>query len=155
MTALSERPDFWNESEKAQKLMRERNKLDAAMGAITSLERDLRDALELAEMAEAEGDGALVDEAFASLQQAQTRAAQAELEALLSGEADGNDAYVEFNPAARGHREPGLDRRCSCACTRAGRMRGFKVEFLEEQGGDTAGIKSATIWCREKMPTGG
>ena len=92
MTALSERPDFWNDPEKAQKLMRERNKLEAGMNSILSLERDLRDSVELAEMAEAEGDESLIAEAQATLKAAQERAAKAELEALLSGEADGNDA---------------------------------------------------------------
>ena len=58
LNALSERPDFWNDPEKAQKLMRERNKLEAGMDARAALERDLRDTLELAEMAEAEGDDA-------------------------------------------------------------------------------------------------
>jgi peptide chain release factor 2 len=145
LTALSERPDFWNDPEKAQKLMRERNKLDAGMGAITAIERELRDSLELAEMAEAEGDAGLVDEAHATLVRLQERAAKAELEALLSGEADGNDAYVEFNSGAGGTESQDWTEMLLRMYSRWANARGFKVDLLEEQGGDTAGIKSATI----------
>ena len=145
MTALSERPDFWNDPAKAQKLMRERNKLDSAIGAILSLERDLRDSLDLADMAEAEGDSALVDEAQATLMKVQERAAKAELEALLSGEADSNDAYIEFNSGAGGTESQDWTEMLLRMYSRWANARGFKVELLEEQGGDTAGIKSATI----------
>lgn len=145
LTALSERPDFWNDPEKAQKLMRERNKLEAGMGTITTLERELRDSLELAEMAEAEGDESLVEEAFQSLKRAQERAAKAELEALLSGEADGNDAYLEINSGAGGTESQDWASMLLRMYMRWANARGFKVELLEEQGGDTAGIKSATI----------
>jgi peptide chain release factor 2 len=125
--------------------MRERNKLDAGMSAITSLERDLRDTLELAEMAEAEGDESLVEEAHATLKQVQERAAKAELEALLSGEADGNDAYVEINSGAGGTESQDWAQMLLRMYTRWANARGYKVELLEEQAGDTAGIKSATI----------
>ncbi|WP_135209954.1 peptide chain release factor 2 [Vitreimonas flagellata] len=145
LNALSERADFWNDPEKAQKLMRERNKLDAGMSAIISLERDLRDSLELAEMAEAEGDASLVDEAHATLKKVQERAAKAELEALLSGEADGNDAYIEINSGAGGTESQDWASMLLRMYMRWANARGFKVELLEEQAGDTAGIKSATI----------
>jgi peptide chain release factor 2 len=145
LNALSERADFWNDPEKAQKLMRERNKLDAGMGAIISLERDLRDSLELAEMAEAEGDASLVDEAHATLKKVQERAAKAELEALLSGEADSNDAYIEINSGAGGTESQDWASMLLRMYMRWANARGFKVELLEEQGGDTAGIKSATV----------
>jgi len=125
--------------------MRERTKLENGMNAILSLERDLRDSVELAEMAEAEGDESLIAEAQASLQAAQTRAAQAELEALLSGEADGNDAYIEFNSGAGGTESQDWTEMLLRMYTRWANARGFKTEFLEEQAGDTAGIKSATL----------
>ena len=145
LTALSERPDFWNDPEKAQKLMRERTKLENGMNAILSLERDLRDSVELAEMAEAEGDESLIAEAQASLQAAQGRASKAELEALLSGEADSNDAYIEFNSGAGGTESQDWTEMLLRMYSRWANARGFKTEFLEEQGGDTAGIKSATL----------
>ncbi|MCC6789683.1 MAG: peptide chain release factor 2 [Hyphomonadaceae bacterium] len=145
LTALSERPDFWNDPEKAQKLMRERTKLENGMNAIVSLERDLRDSVELAEMAESEGDEGLIAEAQASLEAAQGRAAKAELEALLSGEADSNDAYIEFNSGAGGTESQDWTEMLLRMYSRWANARGFKTEFLEEQGGDTAGIKSATL----------
>ncbi|MGD9980152.1 MAG: peptide chain release factor 2 [Hyphomonadaceae bacterium] len=145
LTALSERPDFWNDPEKAQRLMRERNKLEAGMNSILSLERDLRDGVELADLAEAEGDESLIDEAQQSLKAAQERAAKAELEALLSGEADGNDAYIEFNSGAGGTESQDWTEMLLRMYMRWANARGFKTELLEEQGGDTAGIKSATV----------
>ena len=145
LTALSERPDFWNDPAKAQKLMRERTKLESGMNAILSLERDLRDGVELAEMAEAEGDEGLIAEAQESLKAAQARAAQAELEALLSGEADSNDAYIEFNSGAGGTESQDWTEMLMRMYLRWANARGFKADLLEEQGGDTAGIKSATV----------
>ena len=145
MNALSERPDFWNDAQKAQKLMRERNKLDAGVNAILSIERDLSDSLELAEMAEAEGDEALVDEAQSTLKKVQGRAAKAELEALLSGEADGNDAYIEINSGAGGTESQDWASMLLRMYARWANAHGYQVEELEYQDGDTAGIKSATL----------
>jgi peptide chain release factor 2 len=145
LSALAERPDFWNDPEKAQKLMRERNKLEAGMSTITALERDVRDSIELAELAEAEGDESLVNEAYGTLKAARDRAAKAELEALLSGEADGNDAYIEFNSGAGGTESQDWTEMLLRMYMRWANARGFKSELLEEQGGDTAGIKSATV----------
>jgi peptide chain release factor 2 len=125
--------------------MRERNKLESGINSILALERDLRDNLELAELAEVEGDQALVDEAHANLKAAQERAANAELEALLSGEADGNDAYVEINSGAGGTESQDWAEMLLRMYTRWAAAHGYKVELLEEQAGDTAGIKSATI----------
>jgi peptide chain release factor 2 len=125
--------------------MRERNKLEASMGAIVGIERDLRDSLELAEMAEGESDEALVDEAQATLKGVQERAAKAELEALLSGEADANDAYIEFNSGAGGTESQDWAQMLLRMYTRWANSRGYRVEELEYQDGDTAGIKSATI----------
>ena len=125
--------------------MRERTKLESGINNILALERDLNDSLELAEMAEAEGDTALVDEAQSTLQKAQERASQAELEALLSGEADSNDAYIEFNSGAGGTESQDWTEMLLRMYSRWATARGFKVDLLEEQAGDTAGIKSATI----------
>lgn len=145
MNALSERPDFWNDSEKAQKLMRERNKLAAGIEGVQALEREVRDTVELAEMAEAEGDGGLLDEATETLRQVQARAAKAELEALLAGEADGNDAYVEINSGAGGTESQDWASMLLRMYARWAQAKGYQVEELEYQDGDTAGIKSATL----------
>jgi len=125
--------------------MRERNRLDAAMGTILALERELSDSVELAEMAEAEGDESLVDEAHMTLKALQTRAAKAELEALLSGEADGNDAYIEINSGAGGTESQDWAQMLLRMYSRWAQAHGYRVEEMEYQDGDTAGIKSATI----------
>ena len=125
--------------------MRERNKLESGMNNILAIERELNDSLELAEMAEAEGDAALVEEAFQTLKHAQERSAQAELEALLSGEADGNDAYIEFNSGAGGTESQDWASMLYRMYSRWANAHGMKVEELEYQDGDTAGIKSATL----------
>ena len=154
LNALSERPDFWNDSEKAQKLMRERNKLDAAMNAILSLERDLADNLELAEMAEAEGDAGLVDEAHAALKRAQARAAQAELEALLSGEADGNDAFIEINSGAGGT-ESRIGPRCCCMYARWANARASRWKSSNIRTAKPRASNRPRCWCRAKTPMAG
>ena len=82
--------------------MRERNRLAAQVDSVREMETGLNDAVEFAEMADAEGDEASLEEARAELAKVKERAARAELEALLSGEADGNDCYVEINSGAGG-----------------------------------------------------
>ena len=100
--------------------MRERNKLEAQITDVTGIEAELADNLEVAELAEVEGDDDLADEAAQALKALKTRAQRAELQALLAGEADGNDAYVEINPAqAAPKRRTG--RRCWRVCMPAGR----------------------------------
>ncbi len=145
LNALVENPNFWNDSEKAQKLMRERNKLASAIERILTLERDLKDTVELAEMADVEGEEAMVEDARRSLNEVHQRAAKAELEALLSGEADANDCYVEINSGAGGTESQDWAEMLSRMYARWANAHAYKVEELEYQGGDTAGIKSATL----------
>src|SRR5579872_5910358 len=95
LNARVEDPAFWNDAEAAQALMRERTQLATKVGAVQKLERELSDAQEFAEMAEAEGDAASLDDVARQLGELKDFAAKAELEALLSGEADGADAYLE------------------------------------------------------------
>jgi peptide chain release factor 2 len=125
--------------------MRERNKLASGVEGVQALERDVKDTIELAEMAEAEGDQSLLDEAEQTLRQVQKRAAKAELEALLSGEADGNDAYIEINSGAGGTESQDWASMLLRMYARWAQAKGYRVEELEHQDGDTAGIKSATL----------
>jgi peptide chain release factor 2 len=125
--------------------MRERNRLEAAMKAIRELESELADNTELAELAEADGDDDLMAEAVAALEKARERAAKAELEALLSGEADGNDAYLEIHPGAGGTEATDWAAMLQRMYTRWANASGYKVELIEEQAGDEAGIKSCTL----------
>jgi len=125
--------------------MRERNKLAAAVDAIRSLETDLSDTVELAELADMDGDEGLMAEARKVLEAARARAGKAELAALLSGEADGNDCYIEINSGAGGTESQDWASILLRMYARWANARDLQVEELEHQDGDTAGIKSATL----------
>jgi len=125
--------------------MRERTRLADAVERVRRLERERTDALEYAELAEAEGDAASLDEAAAQLRSLKALSAQAELEALLSGEADGADAYVEVNSGAGGTESADWASMLLRMYTRWAGAHGMDVEFIEETAGEQAGIKSATV----------
>ncbi|MFL6858246.1 MAG: PCRF domain-containing protein, partial [Allosphingosinicella sp.] len=97
LNARVEDQALWNDPKAAQEVMRERRRLDEAIAATRAIERELDDIVELAEMAEAEGDDSLVDDAVKSLAELAERAEQDKVKALLAGEADANDTYVEIN----------------------------------------------------------
>ena len=126
-------------------MMRERNKLAASVEAIRSLETELADTVELAELADLDGDDGLLAEARKALEAARDKAAKAELEALLSGEADGNDCYVEINSGAGGTESQDWASMLLRMYARWANAHDYRVEELEHQDGDTAGIKSATL----------
>ena len=125
--------------------MRERNKLSSQVEAVRVLERELTDTVELIELAEMEGDEALLNEAQGSLESARTKAARAELEALLSGEADPNDAYLEINAGAGGTEAQDWASIVRRMYVRWANAHGMKVEEIDESQGEEAGIKSATL----------
>ncbi|WP_300553876.1 peptide chain release factor 2 [Maricaulis sp.] len=145
LNARSEDPDFWNDPQQAQSLMRERNRLDDAIKLINEAETELADTVELLELAEIEGDDSLVDDAAAGLKALSERMKRAELEALLSGEADGNDSYIEIHPGAGGTEAQDWASMLSRMYSRWASAHGYKVEVIEEQAGDEAGLKSATL----------
>lgn len=142
---MSEAPDFWNDSQKAQALMRERTRLDDAMTVIQDAEVELSDTLELVELAEMEDDESIVEDAVESLKALQDKMKRAELEALLSGEADGNDSYLEIHSGAGGTESQDWASMMTRMYTRWANARGYKVEVIEEQAGEEAGLKSATL----------
>ena len=125
--------------------MRERTRLDESIGAVTSIEEELSDSIELAEMSEEEGDEGSLDDIASSLTELRDRARRAELEALLSGEADANDCFVEIHPGAGGTESNDWASMLYRMYVRWAQAHGYKVSILEEQAGDEAGIKSATI----------
>ena len=145
INALSENPSFWDNPQKAQKLMQERSRLETAFENIANLSKDLIDNVELAELAEIDNDQELLDAAAAALISVKEKAGKAELEALLSGEADANDCFVEIHPGAGGTEAQDWAEMLLRMYTRWAQAHGKKVEILEEQSGDEAGIKSATI----------
>lgn len=125
--------------------MRERTRLEEAIGRYRALEASLNDNLELIEMGEAEGDAAIVAEAEAALKAARDVAAEAEIETLLSGEADANDTYVEIHAGAGGTESQDWAQMLLRMYTRWAERKGYKVELMERHDGEEAGIKSATI----------
>jgi peptide chain release factor 2 len=145
LNARVEDPTLWDDAEAAQSLMRERTRLADAVERVRRLERERADALEYAELAEAEGDTASLDEAATQLASLKALAAKAELEALLSGEADGADAYVEVNSGAGGTESADWASMLLRMYTRWAGAHGMDVEFIEETAGEQAGIKSATV----------
>jgi peptide chain release factor 2 len=136
---------LWQDPEAAQKLLRERNRLDQAIASYRRIERDLDEALELAELGEAEGEDAVVTEAAAALARLREEAAKRELESLLSGEADGNDCYLEVHAGAGGTEAQDWAEMLLRMYVRWAEAHDYKVEWLEESGGEEAGIKSATV----------
>jgi len=145
LNALSERQDFWDDPQKAQKLMQERARLENAFENIAKLTSDLADNLELAELGEMDDDEELVEAAAQALIKVKEISGKAELEALLSGEADGNDCFVEIHPGAGGTEAQDWAEMVLRMYTRWANAHGMKTDIIEEQSGDEAGIKSATI----------
>jgi peptide chain release factor 2 len=126
-------------------MMRERQKLDSSLGAVRALDSELADALGLLEMAEAENDTAMVADAEKTIAALAARAEQRRLESMLSGEADGNDTYVEIHAGAGGTESQDWASMLLRMYTRWAEKHGYKVDFLEESEGEGAGIKSATL----------
>jgi peptide chain release factor 2 len=125
--------------------MRERNALEEQVAAIKRLERDLEDGITLIELGDAEGDQASITEGEAAIRAVQTEAARLQVETLLSGEADGNDSYVEVHSGAGGTESQDWANMLQRMYARWGERRKYKVELLEVTDGEEAGIKSATL----------
>jgi peptide chain release factor 2 len=141
--ARVEDPDLWNDPDAAQKLMRERQMLVDSMGVYTSIKQDLADNLELIELGEMEEDAEVVTDAEEALTALAAKAAEKELEALLDGEADGNDTFLEINSGAGGTESCDWASMLARMYVRWAEKRGYKVELQSESAGEEAGIKSA------------
>jgi peptide chain release factor 2 len=145
LNARVEDQALWNDPKAAQDVMRERRRLDEAIGATRAIESELADTVELSEMAEAEGDDSLVDDAVTALASLAERAEQDKVKALLAGEADANDTYVEINSGAGGTESNDWAGMLQRMYTRWAERRGMKVELIDFHAGEQAGIKSATL----------
>jgi peptide chain release factor 2 len=141
----AENPDLWKDQERAQRVMQERTALQENLGAISRIERELDDNLTLLELGEAEQDRSVVDEAEAALGSLKAEAQRRQLEALLSGEADTNDTFLEVHAGAGGTESQDWAQMLLRMYTRWAERRRFKVEYLEETPGEEAGVKSATV----------
>jgi peptide chain release factor 2 len=125
--------------------MRERTRLDTAISACREIEQDLGDHVDLLELAEAENDEELISETEAQLKALAREADEKRIAALLSGEADPNDSFVEVHAGAGGTESQDWASMLRRMYTRWADAHGYKVELIEESPGEEAGIKSATL----------
>jgi len=141
----AEDPNLWNDPQRASRVMQERTGLDEQLGALSRIEQELDDQVTLIELGEAESDQQVVAEAEAALRKLKVEVARRELEALLAGEADANNAYLEVHAGAGGTESQDWANMLMRMYVRWAEQHGFKVDYIEETAGEAAGIKSATI----------
>ena len=134
--------------------MRERQWLETSVSAIRNLERELADARGLIELAEADGDQAMVADSEGAIEQLHVRADELRLQSMLSGEADANDTYLEIHAGAGGTESQDWAEMLERMYTRWAERKGYKVQYLEESAGDGAGIKSATLLVKGESAYG-
>jgi peptide chain release factor 2 len=145
LNARVEDPALWNNPKDAEAVMRERRRLEAAIGTVKGIGQEMADAIEFVELGEAEDDQATIDEGLATLAALATRADADKVQALLAGEADGLDSYIEIHAGAGGTESQDWAEMLLRMYSRWAEKRGYKVELIEHQSGEQAGIKSATI----------
>ncbi len=142
--AMSEDPDLWNDPERAQTLMRDRQALSGAIDGFNDLNQEMLDSIELIELGEMEDDTEIVEEAETAIRKVAKVAAKKEIEALLNGEADANDTFLEVNAGAGGTESCDWAQMLARMYTRWAEQHGYKVETVSYSSGDEAGIKSVT-----------
>ncbi|MCZ4267949.1 peptide chain release factor 2 [Rhodobacteraceae bacterium R_SAG6] len=142
--ARVEDPNLWDDPAAAQKLMRDRQSLVDAIDTYKGIRQDLDDSVELIELGEMEEDDEVVKDAEETLKALKEKAAKKELEALLDGETDPNDAFLEIKAGAGGTEACDWASMLARMYVRWAESRGFTVDLQEEQAGAEAGIKSAT-----------
>ena len=145
LNARVEDPTLWDNPKEAEAVMRERRMLEGSVNTVNEISSEMSDAIEFIEMGEAEGDEAIVDDGLKSLEKLASRADADKVQALLSGEADGYDTYIEIHAGAGGTESQDWAEMLFRMYARWAEQRGYKVETVEYQAGDAAGIKSATL----------
>lgn len=145
LNARVEDPTLWDDPKGAEEVMRERGRLESSIGAVKSISAEMADAIEFIELGEAEGDDDTVNEGIATLASLVERADRDKVGALLSGEADSYDTYLEVHAGAGGTESQDWAEMLQRMYSRWAERRGYKVELVEYQAGEQAGIKSATL----------
>ncbi len=145
LQSLTSNPELWNDAEKAQKLLSEKNSLEESLKILQDAEHNLTDLTELCSLAEEEKNEELINDVIAQLKELKTQTRHAELEALLSGEADKNDAFLEIHAGSGGTEAQDWAEMLLRMYTRWAEDHHYKVEYVEEAEGDVAGLKSVTI----------
>ncbi|MDP6353187.1 MAG: peptide chain release factor 2 [Alphaproteobacteria bacterium] len=141
----AEDPNLWQDPAVAQKVMRARTRLQEMLDGHEALERAFADTVELIELGEAEDDEAVVAEAGGELRALARRAGQIELETMLSGEADGNDCFIEIHAGAGGTESQDWAEMLVRLYVRWAEAHGHKTEWIEESPGEEAGIKTGVV----------
>ena len=145
LNARVEDPKLWDNPKEAEAVMRERRRLEASIGAVHAITAEMVDAIEFVELGEMESDQATIDEGIATLAALAERADSDKVGALLSGEADPNDAYLEVHAGAGGTESQDWAEMLQRMYTRWAERHGYKVELVDYHAGEAAGIKSATL----------
>ena len=145
LNARVEDPTLWDNAAEAQKLMRERSSLESRIGGYEELENGLNDNVELIEMGEAEGDADIVTEAEDALIALGETARKLQIASMLSGEADGNNCFLEVHAGAGGTESQDWASMLLRMYTRWCDQNGYKTQIIEESPGEEAGIKSVTL----------
>ncbi len=145
LNARVEDPKLWDRPKDAEAVMRERRRLEAAIGTVRTIAAEMADAVEFVELGEAEGDDAVIAEGLSSLAALAARADADKVQALLAGEADANDAYLEINAGAGGTESQDWAEMLQRMYVRWAERHGYKVELIDHHAGEQAGIKSATL----------
>jgi peptide chain release factor 2 len=138
-------PTLWDDPKQAQAITQEQKRLETAINTVREIESEMADAIEFVEMGESEGDADVEREGLDSLAGLADRADRDKVQALLSGEADGSDTYLQINAGAGGTESQDWADMLLRMYARWAERRGFKVETVEYAAGDQAGIKSATL----------
>ncbi|MGZ3198670.1 MAG: peptide chain release factor 2 [Croceibacterium sp.] len=145
LNARVEDPKLWDDPKKAEEVMRERRRLESAIGTVNEISSEMADAVEFVELGEAEGDDAVIADGLETLARLAQRADADKVQALLAGEADANDTYLEVHAGAGGTESQDWAEMLLRMYSRWAERKGYKVEVVEYQAGEQAGIKSATL----------
>ena len=145
LNARVEDPKLWDDPKKAEEVMRERRRLEASIGTVNEIGQEMADAIEFIELGEMEDDEATVNEGLATLAALAARADNDKVQALLAGEADANNAFLEVHAGAGGTESQDWAEMLQRMYTRWGERHGYKVELVDYHAGEAAGIKSATL----------
>ncbi|AIK97129.1 peptide chain release factor 2 [Candidatus Paracaedibacter acanthamoebae] len=145
MNQQAELPTLWDDPAVAQKLLKERESLSHAIGKIKALQQRLDDNIGLIELGELEGDESIVQEAEQGIFDLQRECARLQIETLLSGEADANNCFIEVNAGAGGTEAQDWTQMLARMYSRWAESKKYKIELIDENPGDEAGLKSITL----------
>ena len=145
LNARVQDPDLWNDPKEAQAVSREQKQLETAVNTVREISSEMADAIEFVDMGEAEGDDEVVNDGLSSLEKLADRADADKVQALLAGEADAYDTYIEIHAGAGGTESQDWAEMLQRMYTRWAERKGYKVEVVDYHAGEQAGIKSTTL----------